>query len=671
MLRNAILERRLKPCTPLHADAWEYYLFDSGLITKYPLLPRSIRFGFYAGIRPISATFVPHNSSTIERHAAAFDSLVAHEFSIGRYIGPFCRLELEFLIGPFQSSPLSLIPKPHKPDKLRLIQNLSYPFEPRRGICSINSTIDSSAFPCTWGTFTVICLLLASLPPDSEGGCRDGTEAFRSIALDESQWPGAVVRLRGTDQFAMDTCDMFGAASAVGVYGLVADAGCDIMRSLGLGPISKWVDDHVFLRIRLSHLDDYNRRRKAVRARITSNGGCHHVGGRLWYTGGHLPDGRCEEFDEDYTFPLRNLSCSSPRSQHDSLFTYSFQDIDYISAKLGSVWNLEKDVQFGTSFPFTGFEWDIPNLSVALTEAKRQKYLAALDVWLSKRTHTLLEAQKLHGKLLHTTSILPIGRAYLTALEAFLAISSDNPHVPRSPPRSTRHELEWWRKRLSQPHLRRPIPVPVEVFDVGGFSDASSGVGLGVVLGGRWRSWRLLPDWKHDGRDIGWAEAVAFEFLVYYILQLPSLPGNNLKVFGDNRGVVEGWWRGRSRNIAVNGVFRRLLHRLEQSDLYIHPRYIASAGNPADNPSRGVFPPYSLLLPPISIPEQLRQLIVDFDAPITGSSPPTQWSSALRKNLRPTEYHSQSEFNRCFERSGAELLNDETFWWRESKSFQL
>lgn len=367
MLRAAILARQLKPCTPLRADAWEHHLVDSGLISKYLLLPRSIPFGFHAGMRPITSTFTPLNSSTIELHSSAFDDPIAHEFDAGRYLGPF------------QSSPFSLIPKSHKPEKLCLIQNLSYPYTLHNGFSSINSTIDSSAFPCAWGTFSVICLLLASLPPGSEGGCRDATEAFRSVPFVASQWRGAVVRLRGDAQFAMDACDMFGAASGVGVYGLVGGGGADIMRTCGLGPISKWVDDHIFLRIRRAHLAEYNTRRRAAPARITASGGQHHSGGRLWYVGGHLPDGRTEEFDEDCAYPILDFSSSSPRSDHDSAFTYSFSDIDRISSELGILWNLDKDVQFSPSFPFTGFDWNIQDLTVALSESKKQKYCLALE----------------------------------------------------------------------------------------------------------------------------------------------------------------------------------------------------------------------------------------------------------------------------------------------------
>jgi hypothetical protein len=41
--------------------------------------------------------------------------------------------------------------------------------------------------------------------------------------------------------------------------------------------------------------------------------------------------------------------------------------------------------------------------------------------------------------------------------------------------------------------------------------------------------------------------------------------------------------------------------------------------NPADGPSRGLYSPEHLLLPPTVIPEDARDLIVDASAPLTPS----------------------------------------------------
>ena len=62
--------------------------------------------------------------------------------------------------------------------------------------------------------------------------------------------------------------------------------------------------------------------------------------------------------------------------------------------------------------------------------------------------HDLLETQKLYGKLHHAMMVLPAGQAYLTSLETMLATCSNHPFLPRSPPRDTPDNLEWWKSQL-------------------------------------------------------------------------------------------------------------------------------------------------------------------------------------------------------------------------------
>ena len=87
--------------------------------------------------------------------------------------------------------------------------------------------------------------------------------------------------------------------------------------------------------------------------------------------------------------------------------------------------------------------------------------------------------------------------------------------------------------------------------------------------------------------------------------------GEHLLVHGDNRGVVEGWWKGRSANKPTNRVFRHILQLLEDCNRKIHTKYVPSAQNPADGPSRGCYPPAKLLLDPITIPDEVKPFLVD------------------------------------------------------------
>lgn len=616
-LKHALERKKTDPQIPYKPHAWRRYLEMFALISQYPTLPRDLEEGFDVGIPTITATFTPPNRASVIELSNEFDSNIRTEFDRGRYLGPATRADVEALIGPFQTSPLSVIPKPAKPGKYRLIQNLSFPLTPKDGIPSINSHIDSSRHPCTWGSFSVICLLIARLPHGSQAAVRDVKEAYRTIPVKPSQWPGLVVRLQGEDQFAIDTRNCFGLASSAGCYGVVGDAGAQIMRACGIGPLSKWVDDHFFCRILKTHLQSYNKLRRQWAQDIEQNGGQKHDGGRLWFQGQLMPNGQPEEFDEDANFPLRDLSNSSPRSKEDQKYTYCMADVDNISNQLGIPWETEKDVPFQSTVPFIGLLWDLENRTVSIPGPKREKYLAAIFEWERHATHNLEEVQKLYGKLLHTCLVIPEGRAYLTNLETFMAIFHNSPFLPRHPPKFTAEDLRWWKSKLRNVSILRPIPTPTPIIDLLAYSDASSEIGIGITIGKGWRAWRLLPGWKGDGRDIGWAEAVGFLLLIITLQHGFCRSGTHLAVYGDNRGVVEGWWKGRSRNWATNSIFRRVHDLTSNTDTTIHTRYVASAENPADGPSRGEYGTAENLLPLIKIPGNLGSYVVDFDAPLT------------------------------------------------------
>jgi hypothetical protein len=444
------------------------------------------------------------------------------------------------------------------------------------------------------------------------GACRDVAEAYRIIPLAKDQWPGTVVRLESDAHprpFALNTCTCFGKKSSGGLFGLFGDALLDILRAAGIGPSLRWVDDFVFFAICRERVDEYNLLREKWRRRIEANGGRQQKGGRYWYRGEVLPSDQTEEFAEDMSAPICNLPL---RDEGIPKLAFSIEDVDEVTAKLGIPWERTKDVPFSTMVPFIGFAWDLENKTVILQERKKEKYAKAVAEWRRRRTHTLEDVEKLYGKLLHTCLIVPEGRAYLTKLEAMIGIFHDTPHKPRHPPRHTDIDLLWWLRTLSKPTLSREIPGAQEVIDIQAFSDASSSVGIGIVVRDRWRAWALRPGWNTEGRDIGWAEAIGMELLIRTTIRdLP--PGTRFKVYGDNRGVVEGWWSGRSRNHQVNEVFKRIHLLLSSHNCSVYTRYVPSASNPADGPSRGVFPSTSKLLPPTGLPPEIGHLVFPLD----------------------------------------------------------
>lgn len=636
-LKNAISQRRRHPLSPLVAEQWHSALLTTHLLTRYPLIPQYIRHGALAGIPRIHHSFTPLNNQSTEELSDVFCDIIQTEFNKGRYIGPFSQEELEMEIGPFQSSPLSLVPKAGKPGKYRLIQNLSYPHT-NLPIPSINSQLNSDDFPCTWGTFRSICTLIRGLPRGAQAATRDISEAYRIIPLHESQWAGVVVRISNQPAlFALNTSNCFGGATAGGLFGLFGDALADILRARGIGPILKWVDDFLFIRIPRDDIAAYNKSRESNRQIVLNNGGKQQSGGRLWFKGKVLADLGAEHFAEDFSSPIKHI-CD--HFEHNTSYPYGFQDIDNTTAPLGVPWEASKDTPFNSVVIFAGLAWDLEEKTVSLPESKKGKYSKAISDWNNQATHTLEDVQKLHGKLLYACHVVPQGRAYLTNLEKMMGTFHERPFTPRHPPRHLVDDLTWWQNRLNQPSLSRSIPGNRHFQDIGGYSDASSSVGIGIVIGKRWRAWRLLPGWKAAGRDIGWAEAVGMELLLRSIFKHQSYPG--IKIFGDNKGVIEGWWSGRSRNAETNRVFRRIHELLEKQDSALATRYVHTSNNPADGPSRGIHPPENLLLPPIDIPEELRHFIVNFDSPLH----PNERNPPHRLSQQPKESSSTAERRR-------------------------
>ena len=116
-LRAVLKHKRLDPLPPYKPEAWHEFLLAAGLLDKYPSIPDGLRLGFDAGIPPISWTFAPLNHPSIAKHIIKFNTIIQTEFQRERYVGPVTQEEVELLIGPFQTSPLSIIPKPGRPGK--------------------------------------------------------------------------------------------------------------------------------------------------------------------------------------------------------------------------------------------------------------------------------------------------------------------------------------------------------------------------------------------------------------------------------------------------------------------------------------------------------------------------------------------------------------------------
>ena len=311
-----------------------------------------------------------------------------------------------------------------------------------------------------------------------------------------------------------------GLATAGGIQGHVADTSLAILKHHKVEPAVKWVDNFVFFQV-----------------------------------------------------PLIELG--PPTCQPH--FKFDLAMILLITSPLGIPWHpiSKKGHNFASSFSYVGFNWDLPE----------EKQLCLLAKILSTITqpstcHNKKSIASLHGSLQHVTLIYQQGHSHLPGLSCFLS-KSPNVHILHHIPSNCLNDLRWWSCTLSIPHgscslsplLHHPLDIWV---------DTSTLVSIGVLIGSCWAAWQLVDSWMSDGRDIGWAEAVAIELAVKW-LTLSGLHNISLKINCDNTCIISSFWKGRSWNPSRNKSILRISSSLAALNLSIEPSYIQSAFNKADN----------------------------------------------------------------------------------------
>jgi hypothetical protein len=160
--RTVLKRRKLKVLTPYRPDTWESLLCKAGLFATYHWIPDGLCYDFHLELPQIKRTQIPPNKDSIIVYSEPVNTITKDKLFKARYIGPFSQGELKDAISPFQSSPLSVIPK-STPGKYRILQNYSFPYNTNTLYPnpSINSFINSGDFPTTWGTFTLVSLLIS------------------------------------------------------------------------------------------------------------------------------------------------------------------------------------------------------------------------------------------------------------------------------------------------------------------------------------------------------------------------------------------------------------------------------------------------------------------------------------------------------------------------------
>jgi hypothetical protein len=516
--------------TPFIPDEWENMLNDITPFNKFPDVPIGMRFGFDMGVHsPPLLTYIPPNHNSALLYPDHVSSHIQNELSAGRYSGPFSQSELESKIGAFRTSPLGTVIKSFGSIERRIVQDLSFPRN-NPSLPSVNDQINIEDFRCDWGTFNEVKNIVINAPEFSEAATLDVDSAFRCCPIAPSQRRNFIIHW--DNAFFVDHNAPFGATSAGGVFGRIADAKTAILASKRLGPSKNWVDDFVFFR-----------------------------------------------------FPTISPS-SSP------IFSYDLSDIYSLAARLGWPWKLSKTRPFHHQFKYLGFLWNLSTKTVQIPDDKKARYLIKLEPWVPSRKFSKKDAESLLGTLVHCSLVIPDARSRLPSISRFASSFNyaRSPFVHKTPSSGVLSDIQWWRDQLSSKFCGSSLSKPPPASSIEFWVDASSSWGIGIIFGNEWDFWRLRPHWDGNGRNIGWAEIVAIELGLLFAVHR-GYSDIHFLIKSDNQGVIHAIEGGKSRSPEQNLVLQRITLLLSHHKLWISSSYVPSLSNLADLPSRGIPPP--------------------------------------------------------------------------------
>ena len=200
--------------------------------------------------------------------------------------------------------------------------------------------------------------------------------------------------------------------------------------------------------------------------------------------------------------------------------------------------SVHKTIRAVTSLTFLGIGIDARRLGLFLPEGKVIKYHAALTAFLQSDRPSVKKWQQLAGKLVHAAQVITAGRVFIGSVYASLAgVLSQEHHMRRRIGSDTRADLQTWLRFLSETPPTRDIrllrPGASSLPPI--YTDASSTVGYGAVMGSLWLA-GLWPSAAWSRTNI----AVLELYPIYLALELWSAGTRDTTVymFTDNNALV-------------------------------------------------------------------------------------------------------------------------------------
>ena len=208
--------------SPLRVEAWQHYLADhpDAEFAQYLLkgMAEGFRIGFDRAARCRSAK---RNLRSTREHPEVVDAYLERVVQLRRVV----RLQ-GVDVPDVQVSPIGVIPKHNRPDKLRLIVDLTYPEGE-----SVNAGLDRAQCSIRYTSVDTAAQIISQLGAGTQLAKFDLKDAYRIVPVH----PG-VLGMQWKNTLYVDTVLPFGLRSAPKIFSAVADGLMWIMHSNGALP---------------------------------------------------------------------------------------------------------------------------------------------------------------------------------------------------------------------------------------------------------------------------------------------------------------------------------------------------------------------------------------------------------------------------------------------------
>ena len=224
--------------TPLHPKEWKRLLCahpDRPLIHYFIC---SLTHGFRVGFKnPPSKLCSAHkNLAGALEHPQVVDNYLQAEISEKCVIGPFCKADIPHA----HISRFGVIPKHHKPDKWRLIVDLSHPAD-----FSVNDGIPKELCSLTYITVDITTHHIMKFGPSALLAKMDIKNAFRLLPVHPADCH--LLAMEWNNGIYIDTCLLFGLRSAPKLFNILADLLSWILNQKGASPTIHYLDDFLMM----------------------------------------------------------------------------------------------------------------------------------------------------------------------------------------------------------------------------------------------------------------------------------------------------------------------------------------------------------------------------------------------------------------------------------------